>query len=38
VSRNENGQWLEIGVFGDDDLMRAEPFETQAIALRDLWV
>lgn len=38
VSRNENGQWLEIGVFGDDELMRAEPFDAQAIALRDLWV
>ena len=37
VSRNESGQWLEIGVFGDDELMHAEPFEAQAIALRDLW-
>lgn len=38
VSRNQNGQWLEIGVFGDDESMCAEPFETHAIALRDLWV
>jgi Uma2 family endonuclease len=37
VSRNEGGQWLEVGVFGDDELMAAPPFETRTIALRDLW-
>lgn len=37
VSRNEGGRWLEIGVFGDDDVMHAEPFEVLPIELRDLW-
>ena len=37
VSRNEGGKWLEIGVFGDDDVMQAEPFEVLAIELRELW-
>lgn len=37
VSRNEGGKWLEIGVFGDEDVMQAEPFEVLPIELRDLW-
>ena len=37
VSRNEGGRWLELGVFGDEDVMHAEPFEQLPIALRDLW-
>ncbi len=37
VSRNEGGKWLELGVFVDDDVLRAEPFETHAIELKDLW-
>jgi len=37
ASRNEGGKWLELAVFGDDDVVRAEPFEALAIELRDLW-
>jgi len=37
VSRDEGGKWLELGVFVDDDVLRAEPFEVHAIALKDLW-
>ena len=37
ASRNEGGKWLELGVFVDDDVMRAEPFESHPIELRDLW-
>jgi len=37
VSRNEGGKWLEIGVFGDEDVMQAEPFEVLPIELRELW-
>ena len=38
ASRNEGGKWLELGVFVDDDVLRAEPFEVHAIELRDLWL
>jgi Uma2 family endonuclease len=37
VSRNEGGRWLELGVFGDEDVMHAEPFEELPMELRDLW-
>jgi Uma2 family endonuclease len=37
ASRNEAGRWLELGVFVDDDVLRAEPFETHGIELRELW-
>ncbi len=36
-SRNESGRWMEIGVWADDERMRAEPFEVHEIALADLW-
>lgn len=38
ASRNEGGKWLELGVFVDDDVLRAEPFEVHALELRDLWL
>ncbi len=38
ASRNENGRWMELGVWGDDDTMRAEPFEAHEISLSDLWI
>lgn len=38
ASPNEGGKWLELGVFVDDDVLRAEPFEVHAIELRDLWL
>lgn len=37
ASRNEGGKWLELGVFVDDDVLRAEPFETHGIELEALW-
>jgi Uma2 family endonuclease len=37
VSRLEGGRWLELGVFGDDDAMRAEPFDAVEFALADWW-
>ncbi len=37
ISRNEAGKWLELAIFGDEDTMRAEPFESHPIELRDLW-
>lgn len=38
ASRNENGRWMELGVWGDDDTMRAEPFDAHEISLSDLWI
>jgi Uma2 family endonuclease len=37
ASRNEGGRWVEIGVWADDEAMRAEPFESHEISLSDLW-
>jgi Uma2 family endonuclease len=35
--RLEGGRWLLLGVHGDDDVLRAEPFEAVAIDLAPLW-
>jgi Uma2 family endonuclease len=37
VSRLEDGRWSELGVFGEDDRMRAEPFDAIEIALGEWW-
>lgn len=37
VLRLHEGNWLRIGVFHDDDKVRAEPFDAVEIALADLW-
>jgi Uma2 family endonuclease len=37
VSRLDDGRWVELGVWGDDDLVRAEPFEAIEIDLADWW-
>jgi Uma2 family endonuclease len=37
VSRLLEGKWLEVGVFGRDQRVRAEPFEAIEIALGDWW-
>ncbi len=37
ASRNEGGRWMEIGVWADDERMRAEPFEAHEFDLRELW-
>lgn len=35
--RLEGGRWLELGVWGDDDVARIEPFEEIEVHLADLW-
>lgn len=35
--RLENGRWSEIGVWGDDDHARIEPFEEIELSLSDIW-
>jgi Uma2 family endonuclease len=37
VSRLAEGHWLELGVFGDDARVRAEPFEDVEIDLAGWW-
>ena len=32
------GRWLEIGVFGEDERIRAEPFEAVELNLTDWWL
>lgn len=32
------GRWTEIAVFSDDDVLRAEPFESVGIALAPIWL
>ena len=37
VSRLEGGRWLELGVFGGEQVVRAEPFEAVDLALGPWW-
>jgi Uma2 family endonuclease len=37
VSELMNGRWVELGVFGDKDLVRAAPFEDFELRLGALW-
>ena len=37
VLRLHDGKWLTIGVYGDDDKVRAEPFEALELDLSILW-
>jgi Uma2 family endonuclease len=37
VSRLEGGRWLELGVFGGDQVVRAEPFDSLEIPLGPWW-
>lgn len=37
ASRLEGGRWLELGVWGDDDVARIEPFDAVELRLADLW-
>lgn len=37
VLRFTDGHWVLLGTFGDDDSMRAEPFDAVAIDLAPLW-
>jgi Uma2 family endonuclease len=37
VSALHEGRWLELGVYGDDDVIRAAPFEAIELRLSDWW-
>ncbi|MEZ4448259.1 MAG: Uma2 family endonuclease [Nannocystaceae bacterium] len=37
VSRLQDGHWVELGVHGPDETVRAEPFEAVAIDLSQWW-
>lgn len=37
VSRLDDGRWVELGVYGDGDRVRAEPFEAVEIDLSEWW-
>lgn len=37
VSRLHEGRWLELGIYGDTDRVRAEPFEAIEIDLAEWW-
>lgn len=36
-SRLHEGRWLEVGTWGDDEVVRIEPFDAIEIQLADLW-
>ncbi|GLI33526.1 Uma2 family endonuclease [Desulforhabdus amnigena] len=38
VFRLESGRWALLGVFAENDRMKAEPFEEIELALNDLWL
>lgn len=37
ASRNHEGRWLEVGVWSDADLIRAEPFDAVELRGEELW-
>ena len=37
VSRLENGHWVELGIYVDDQRVRAEPFAEVEIDLAEIW-
>jgi Uma2 family endonuclease len=37
VSELREGQWLELGVYGEDDVIRAAPFDAIELRLGELW-
>jgi Uma2 family endonuclease len=37
VSRLQDGRWLEVGVFGGEQVVRAEPFEAIELSLEPWW-
>ena len=38
VSRLHEGQWLELGIWGEDQTVRAEPFEEVEVRLEEWWL
>ncbi|HEX8826150.1 MAG TPA: Uma2 family endonuclease [Archangium sp.] len=37
VSELLNGRWLELGVYGEEDVIRAAPFEATELKLGEIW-
>ncbi|NMO20402.1 Uma2 family endonuclease [Pyxidicoccus fallax] len=37
VSELREGHWLELGVYGEDDIIRAAPFDAIELRLGELW-
>jgi Uma2 family endonuclease len=37
VSELSNGRWVEVGVYGEDDIIRAVPFDAIELKLGELW-
>ncbi|WP_330950124.1 hypothetical protein [Corallococcus macrosporus] len=37
MSELMNGRWVELGVHGDEDIIRAAPFEDFELKLGTLW-
>jgi Uma2 family endonuclease len=37
VSQLHEGRWMELGVYGEDDVIRAAPFDAIEIALGEWW-
>ena len=38
ASKLVDGRWLEIGIFGEKDVIRAEPFEAVALSMSEWWM
>ena len=38
TSRNGDGQWVIVGIHGDQEEVRAEPFDATTLPLARLWV
>ena len=37
VSKLVDGRWMELGIFGENERVRAEPFEAVEVSLGDWW-
>lgn len=37
ASRNQSGRWLELGVWGEDDVVAIDPFDAIEIRFGDFW-
>lgn len=35
--KNQDGKWLQLGVYGADEKVRGEPFEAVEIDLAEWW-
>lgn len=37
ISELSNGRWMELGVYGEDEIIRATPFDAIELKLGELW-